>query len=115
MSTAPPLRDEPGIGPIAAATLVCEVGDSFRFDRESKFARWSGTGAIALSSGEGSAEPVKYRLDFRGQQRPLHRLGDTGPRSLRRARRKAPEGKTRGGARRAHKRHLANRVIRQVW
>ena len=33
------LRDEPGIGPIAAATLLCEVGDPHRFDRESKFAR----------------------------------------------------------------------------
>jgi transposase len=33
------LRDEPGIGSIAAATLVVEVGDPFRFVRESKFAR----------------------------------------------------------------------------
>jgi transposase len=34
------LREEPGIGPIAAATLLSEVGDPFRLDRESKFARW---------------------------------------------------------------------------
>ena len=33
------LPDEPGIGPIAAATLLAEVGDPFRFARESKFAR----------------------------------------------------------------------------
>jgi transposase len=32
------LRDEPGVGPIAAATLIVEVGDPFRFARESKFA-----------------------------------------------------------------------------
>jgi transposase len=63
------LRDEPGIGPIAAATLLTEVGDPFRFARESKFARWCGTGAIALSSGEGSRLPVKHRLDFRGNRR----------------------------------------------
>ena len=63
------LRDEPGIGTIAAATLVCEVGDPHRFDRESKFARWCGTGAVALSSGEGTADPVKHRLDFRGNRR----------------------------------------------
>ena len=49
------LRDEPGVGPIAAATLLCEVGDPRRFDRESKFARWSGIGPVALSSGEGSS------------------------------------------------------------
>ena len=30
------LRDEPGIGPIAAATLLAEVGDPLRFARESK-------------------------------------------------------------------------------
>jgi transposase len=45
------LRDEPGVGPIAAATLIVEVGDPFRFARESKFARWCGTGAVAVSSG----------------------------------------------------------------
>ncbi len=33
------LRDEGGIGPIAAATLLVKVGDPFRFARESKFAR----------------------------------------------------------------------------
>jgi transposase len=66
---APPWRDEAGIGPIAAATLLAEVGDPFRFARESKFARWSGTGAVALSSGEGDGPPVRHRLDFGGNRR----------------------------------------------
>ena len=63
------LRDEPGIGPIAAATLLAEVGDPHRFSRESKFARWWGTGAVALSSGEGHGLPVRHRLDFGGNRR----------------------------------------------
>jgi Transposase IS116/IS110/IS902 family len=63
------LRDEPGVGPIAAATLLVEVGDPFRFARESKFARWSGTGAVALSSAEGDGLPVRHRLDFGGNRR----------------------------------------------
>jgi transposase len=63
------LRHEPGIGPIAAATLIVEVGDPFRFVRESKFARWCGTDLIALSSREGAGLPVKHRLDFRGNRR----------------------------------------------
>jgi hypothetical protein len=63
------LRDEPGIGTIAAATLLAEVGDPYRFARESKFARWCGTGAVALSSGEGDGRPVKHRLDFGGNRR----------------------------------------------
>ncbi|WP_419907360.1 IS110 family transposase [Candidatus Poriferisodalis sp.] len=116
------LRDEPGIGPIAAATLLCEVGDPTRFDRESKFARWCGTGAVALSSGEGGGQPVKHRLDFRGNRRinsVLHIASVTQARSQPDAAayltRKTGEGKTRREARRAHKRHLANRVIRRMW
>ena len=116
------LRDEPGIGPIAAATLICEVGDPFRFARESKFARWCGTGAVALSSGEGDAGPVKHRLDFRGNRRinsVLYIASVTQQRDHHLAQayieRKTAEGKTRREARRAHKRHLANRVIRRMW
>ncbi len=115
------LRDEDGIGTISAATLVCEVGDPHRFDRESKFARWCGTGAVALSSGEGTADPVKHRLDFRGNRRinsVLHIASVTQQRSQPQAAaylaRKTTEGKTRREARRAHKRHLANRVIRRM-
>lgn len=116
------LRDEPGIGPIAAATLLCEAGDPHRFDRESKFARWCGTGAVAQSSGEGTGNPVKHRLDFRGNRRVnsvLHIASVTQQRSQPEAAaylaRKTTEGKTRRKARRAHNRHLANRVIRRMW
>jgi transposase len=115
------LRDEAGIGPIAAATLLAEVGDPFRFARESKFARWSGTGAVALSSGEGDGPPVRHRLDFRGNRRinsVLYIASVTQQRDHDAARtyinRKTTEGKTRREARRAHKRHLANRVIRRM-
>lgn len=116
------LRDEDGIGPIAAATLVCEVGDPFRFTRESKFARWCGTGAIALSSGEGDNFPVRHRLDYGGNRRinsVLYIASVTQQRDGHSARvyldRKISEGKTPREARRAHKRHLANRVIRRMW
>jgi len=116
------LRDEPGIGPIAAATLVCEVGDPFRFARESKFAKWCGTGAVALSSGEGSGQPVRHRLDFGGNRRinsvlyiaSITQQRDT-PEASNYLDRKTAEGKTKREARRAHKRHLANRVIRRMW
>ena len=116
------LREEPGIGPIAAATLIAEVGDPFRFARESKFARWCGTGAVALSSGEGTGAPVRHRLDFGGNRRinsVLYIASVTQHRDVDDARvyidRKLGEGKTRRAARRAHKRHLASRVIRRMW
>ena len=116
------LREESGIGPIAAATLIVEVGDPFRFASESKFARWCGTGAVALSTGEGRGTPVRHRLDFGGNRRVnavLYVASITQQRFHPEARayfeRKVAEGKTRRGARRAHKRHLANRVIRRMW
>ncbi|MEZ5204391.1 MAG: IS110 family transposase [Acidimicrobiales bacterium] len=116
------LREEPGIGPIAAATLLCEVGDPTRFATESKFARWSGTGAVALSSAEGDGQPRRHRVDFRGNRTVnsvLYIASITQARDRPDARsylaRKTAEGKTTKEARRAHKRHLANRVIRRMW
>jgi transposase len=99
-----------------------EVGDPFRFARESKFARWSGTGAVAVSSGEGNNAPVRHRLDTGGNRRVnsvLYIMSVTQQRDHPDARRylarKTAEGKTRREARRAHKRQLANRVIRRMW
>ena len=116
------LRDEPGIGTIGAATLLVEVGNPTRFSSEAKFARWCGTGAVALSSGEGSGQPVSHRVDWKGNRRInsiLYIASVTQQRDLPEARaflnRKISEGKTRRVARRAHKRHLANRVIRRMW
>ncbi len=116
------LRDEPGIGLVNAAVLLCETGDPTRFASEAKFARWCGTGAVALSSGEATGEPRRHRLEFRGNRtvnsvlyvmsitqhryHPEAQASITGRRS---------EGKTTREARRAHKRHLANRVIRRIW
>lgn len=116
------LRDEVGISTVGAATLLCEVGNPFRFTTESKFARWSGTGAIAVSSGEGDAAPVRHRLDWGGNRTinaVLYRMSVTQQRCHEPAAgyidRKRREGKTRREARRSHKRLLANRVIRRMW
>ena len=116
------LRDEAGVGPIAAGTLLCEVGDPHRFATESKFARWCGVGAVALSSGEGPEQPNHHRLDFGGNHRinsVLYMASVTQardhPDAVRFLDRKRSEGKTKRSARRAHKRHLANRVIRRMW
>ncbi|WP_419924583.1 transposase [Candidatus Poriferisocius sp.] len=121
-ATAPPCATEPGVGPIAAATLVCEVGDPAASTASPEFARWCGTGAVALSSGESTANPVKHRLDFRGNRRVnsvLHIASVSQQRSRPDAAaylaRKATKCKTGREARRAHKRHLANRVIHRMW
>jgi transposase len=116
------LREESGVGVVAAATFLTEVGDPHRFATEAKFARWSGTGAVALSSGEGNGQPARHRLDFGGNRRvnsmiymasvTQHRYNPDAQTYLER---KLAEGKTRREARRAHKRHLANRIIRRMW
>lgn len=116
------LRDEDGIGAVAAATLITEVGDPRRFRTEAKFARWCGTGAVALSSGEGGRQPKRHRLDFGGNRRVnsmIYMMSVTqqryNPDGRQYLERKLAEGKTRREARRAHKRHLANRIIRRMW
>ena len=116
------LRDEDGIGPIAAATLLCEVGDPTRFASEAKFARWCATGAVALSSGEGVGRPIRHRLDLGGNRTinsALYVASVTqqrhNPQASAYLDRKRAEGKTNRETRRAHKRHLANRVIRRMW
>jgi hypothetical protein len=81
-----------------------------RFDRvgPSKFARWYGTGAVALSSGEGKGLPVRHRLDFGGNRRinsVLYIASVTRQRDIDEARvyidRKVGEGETRREARRS--------------
>lgn len=116
------LREINGIGPVNAATIACHVGDPTRFASEAKFARWCGTAAVALSSGEGHQAPIRHRLDFKGNRTinsVLYIASVTQQRSLPEASiyidRKRAEGKTKREARRAHKRHLANKVIRTLW
>jgi transposase len=115
-------RVEVGIGVVSAAELVAEVGDPRRFRSEGAFARWCGAAPVATSSGEGDEEPTHHRLDLFGNRtvnRILHvmsitqaRHDDTGKAFLAR---KRAEGKTKKEARRAHKRQLANRIIRRMW
>jgi transposase len=77
---------------------------------------------VAISSGEGNGLPIRHRLDSGGNRRinsVLHIASVTQQRDLAVARtyihRKTTQGKTAKEARRAHKRHLANRVIRRMW
>lgn len=116
------LREEPGISTIGAATLLVEIGDPTRFKTESKFARWCGTGCVAVSTGEGDGEPDRHRLDRTGNRRvnsTLHIISvvqaRVSPDAQTYLARKRAEGKTSRDARRSHKRQLANRVIRRAW
>jgi transposase len=102
--------------------LLVEVGDPTRFATEAQFARWCGAAPVAVSSGEGDQAPTHHRLDLAGNRQvnsTLHLMHVTQVRSYPPARdyiaKKRAEHKTKREARRAHKRHLANIVIRRMW
>ncbi len=117
------LAEEVGIAVVSAAELLAEVGDPARFATESKFARWCGIACVPISSGEGDGEPDRHRLDLLGNRkvnRILHNISITQARcrhepATHYLKRKRTEGKSSKEARRAHKRQLANRIIRRMW
>lgn len=116
------LTGEVGLGVVSAAELVAEIGDPTRFRNEGAFARWCGAAPIATSSGEGDREPDRHRLDLLGNRtvnRILYVMSITQARHDETGKafraRKRTEGKTGKEAPRAHKRQLANRVIRRMW
>jgi transposase len=97
--------------------LACAEGAS-----NIEVARWCGVAPVAVSSGEGGEAPTHHRLDLAGSRQvnsTLHLMHVTQVRSYPPARdyiaKKRAEHKTKREARRAHKRHLANVVIRRMW
>lgn len=111
-----------GVGVVTAMTLLTEIGDPHRFATEGRFARWCGVAPVALSSGEGDGRPRHHRLDLGGNRRVnsmLHIVHITQARCHPEAQaymaRREAENKTRRAARRAHKRQLANVIIRHMW
>ena len=119
--TAPPRETNqasaPSQQPPCCARLATRTGSA----ANPEFARWCGTGAVALSSGDRSGDPIKHRLDSTGNRRVnsvLHIASAAQARQQPDAdaypARKATQGKTPREARRARKRRLANRVIRRM-
>lgn len=111
-----------GVGVVTAMELHVEIGDPMRFHTEAQFARWCGTAPVALSSGEGHGPALRHRLDLGGNRNVnsiLHIIHVTQIRCHPPARayiaRKTAEHKTKRDARRAHKRQLANVIIRHMW
>ena len=100
-----------GVGPVVAARILGHTGDASRFANRAHFAAYAGVAPIEASSGA----VQRHRLSRKGNRQlnsALHTMAITqmvhpGP-GQDYYRRKLAEGKTRGEARRALKRHLAN-------
>jgi transposase len=106
-----------GVGPIIAARILGEVGCIDRFITRHRFATYTGTAPIEVSSGE----VVRHRLSRAGNRRLNHVLhmmaisqlrADTDGRAY--YRRKLAEGKTHKEALRCLKRRLSDAVYRQL-
>ena len=108
----PRLLQEQGCGTLSAALLIGRTAGAERFRSDACFGRQSGTAPIPCSSGQRS----QHRLDRGGDRqlnRALHTIAITrahhDPTTRKYLQRKETEGKTRKGALRCLKRHLARR------
>jgi transposase len=111
----PQLLAETGCGPLVAAILIGRTAGAERFQTDASFALQSGTAPIPCSSGK----RTQHRLNRGGDRQLNHALHIV---AITRARydpdtraylaRKEAEGKTKKGALRCLKRHLARRFHR---
>lgn len=115
-SWRPELLDEPGIGPIVAATVLCAWGYAGRIHSEAAFAKLAGTSPIEANSGEIHA---RHRLNPYGDRRlncALHTIVITRQRHHRATRdytdRRTTEGKNPREIRRCLKRYIARDLYR---
>ena len=111
----PRLLEEQGCGTLTAALLIGRTAGAERFRSDACFGRQSGTSPIPCSSGQ----RTQHRLDPGGDRqlnRALHTIAITraqrDPATREYLARKEAEGKTRKGALRSLKRHLARRCWR---
>ncbi|GAB2771733.1 hypothetical protein GCM10027039_36310 [Terrabacter koreensis] len=111
------LMEITGVGPAGAARILADVGDIARFADRNRFASWSGTAPLDVSSGE----QVRHRLSRAGNRRMNHVLHIAAIVQLRHDTpgrayflRKVAAGKTRMEALRCLKRRLSDVVYRRL-
>jgi transposase len=114
-SWRPDLLDEPGVGPIVAATVLCAWSHAGRFRHEAAFANLAGVAPIPASSGL----TTRYRLNRCGDRQlnrafhvvVLSRLRyDPSTRAY--AEKRRAEGKTDREIKRCLKRYIARQLFR---
>ena len=114
-SWRPDLLEQPGVGPIVAATVLCAWSHPGRFRSEAAFAMLAGAAPIPASSGK----TTRYRLNRYGDRqlnRALHTIAlvrlryDPATRAY--ADRRTAEGKTDREIKRCLKRYIARDLYR---
>jgi transposase len=115
-SWRPELLEEPGIGPISAATILCAWSHPGRLRSEAAFAKLAGTSPIEATSGQ---IKTRHRLNRYGDRRlncALHTIAINRQRHHQATRdytaRRITEGKTPREIRRCLKRYIARDLYR---
>jgi transposase len=115
-SWRPELLEQPGIGPIVAATVLCAWSHSGRIHSEAAFAMLAGVAPIPANSGQVTN---RYRLNRYGDRqlnRALHTVVLSRIRYHQRTRdyvaRRTSEGKTTREIKRCLKRYVARDLYR---
>src|SRR6266542_2931273 len=114
-AVAPRLLEEPGVGGISAAQILCSWSHRGRLRSEAAFAALGGVAPIPASSGQ----TVRFRLN-RGGDRQLNRALHTivlsrlvhHPETRAYASRRAAEGRSPREIKRCLKRHLSRRLFK---
>jgi len=111
------LMDIHGVGPVVAARILADVGDVSRFADRNRFASWTGTAPLDVSSGEQN----RHRLSRAGNRRVNHMIHIAAVTQLRRDtegrayyRRKRAENKKPMEAMRCLKRRISDVIYRQL-
>lgn len=112
----PELLDQPGVGPITAAVVLCAWSHPGRVHSEAAFAMLAGVAPIPANSGQTT---TRYRLNRHGDRqlnRALHTIALSRIRYEQRSRdyieRRTTQGKTIREARRCLKRYIARDLYR---
>ena len=116
-ASASTLTDIVGVGPVTAAMILGEVGDVARFTTADRFASYTGTAPLEVSSGD----VVRHRLSRAGNRRlnnALHIVALSNkrhdPRGTAYYERKLAAGKGKKGSLRCLKRRLSDVVFRTL-
>jgi transposase len=117
-SWRPDLLEQPGIGPIVAATVLCAWSHAGRIHSEAAFAMLAGVAPIPANSGQVT---TRHRLNRHGDRqlnRALHTIALTRIRYDQATRdyvaRRTTEGKTTREIKRCLKRYIARDLYRQL-
>lgn len=115
-SWRPDLLDQPGVGPIVAATVLCAWGYAGRIHSEAAFAKLAGTSPIEATSGQ---VHTRHRLNPYGDRRlncALHTIAITrqrhDPATRAYTQRRTTEGKNPREIRRCLKRYITRDLYR---